>query len=385
MNVTQITSARFHHFHLARQMERLGILDKIWSGYPRFKLTDEQGIPPNKLNTYPWICTPYMMRGKLGLGKYNWLNKEWAYLVAETLDRHVSKHINHPTILIGLSGCGLISGKRAKDNGGYYICDRGSTHIRFQDEILHEEYKRWGLKFIGVDPRVINKEEAEYFLADKITVPSEFVKKSFIQMGVPVNKIEKVNYGARIDRFKKVADPPDDVFRVLWVGGVTIRKGFFDLLEAFKLFKHPKKELVVVGSVAQEIKNLLIYHSIEGVIFKGIVPNKDLGYLYSTSHVFVLPSIEEGLALVQGEALACGCPIIATYNSGSEDLFDNGVEGFIIPIRSPMIIAEKLQELADDEYLRVKMSIAGQEKVKKINGWDNYGNNFKKIIDSLSI
>jgi glycosyltransferase involved in cell wall biosynthesis len=88
--------------------------------------------------------------------------------------------------------------------------------------------------------------------------------------------------------------------------------------------------------------------------------------------------------MVQGEALACGCPVIATTNTGSEDLFDNGQEGFIVPIRSPYIIAERLQQLADDNILRLQMSFAAEQKMKSVNGWDQYGATFKDLINHIA-
>ena len=75
-------------------------------------------------------------------------------------------------------GClayGKRAGKVTQEKGGKYICDRGSSHIRFQNEVLKEEYARWKIPFQEIDPRYIEKEEAEYELADRITVPSEFV------------------------------------------------------------------------------------------------------------------------------------------------------------------------------------------------------------------
>ncbi|WP_259070309.1 glycosyltransferase [Mucilaginibacter sp. X4EP1] len=384
MKVTQISIGRFHHFHLARQLEKYNLLDCIWTGYPQFKLADEEGIPVEKIKSFPWVQAPFMFRGKLGLGNWHWLNQEWAWLAQETLDHTVSKNINHPSIVIALSANGLQSGTKAQKNGGYYICDRGSSHIQFQNGILKEEYSRWGLKYKDIDARIIAKEEAEYAQANLITVPSEFVKQSFIKKGIPENKIAKVTYGARLNRFSKVAEPDEQTFSILWVGSVSIRKGFLDLLQAFTLLKHPKKELVVVGAISAEIKELLAKQNLNGVIFKGNVPNDQLPYLYSAAHVFVLPSMEEGLAMVQGEALACGCPVIATYNAGASDLFDDNKEGFIVPIRSPGVIAERLQQLADDKDLRIQMSLSAIQKMKGLGGWDSYGLAFKNVLEKLS-
>ena len=380
MKVTQISNGRFHHFHLARQMEKHGILEKIYTGYPMFKLRDETGIPQNKIKTFPWLLAPYMKRGILGLDKWNWLNLEWAWQDHESLDKYVASHIKGPTTLIALSGCGLHSGKAVQANGGYFICDRGSSHIRFQNEILIGEYKRWGLKFQGIDPRMIEKEEAEYEISDLITVPSEFVRNSFIKQGIPVEKIVKIPYGSRIDRFKQTGKPPGDSFRVLWVGGISIRKGFFYALEAFQKLEHRNKEFIVIGELSGEIKPLLNSKNLNNVHFKGIISNDKLAQYYSTSNVFVIPSIEEGLAMVQGEALACGCPVIASTNTGAEDLFTDGREGFIVPIRSVDAITHRLQQLADDNSLRERMSQAAIKRVQSMGGWDQYGDEIANIV-----
>src|SRR5690606_19156483 len=96
----------------------------------------------------------------------------------------------------------------------------------------------------------------EYRQADAITVPSTFVRKSFIDLGVPAHKVHKVTYGARLERFSRTKDPDKNSFRVLWVGAVTLRKGFLYLLRAFNQLSHPNKELLVIGNVSQEIKRL---------------------------------------------------------------------------------------------------------------------------------
>jgi type I restriction enzyme R subunit len=65
--------------------------------------------------------------------------------------------------------------------------------------------------------------------------------------------------------------------------------------------------------------------------------------------VFVLPSLVEGRALVQQEAMACGLPIIVTRNAGGEDLVQDGSGGFLVPIRDPQAIAEKLSGIKGNE------------------------------------
>jgi len=103
----------------------------------------------------------------------------------------------------------------------------------------------------------------------------------------------------------------------------------------------------------------------------------------SSSHVMVLPSVEEGLALVQAQAMACGCPLISSTNTGGEDLFTDGVEGFVVPIRSPEAIAARLQQLADDPALRQRMSEAALARVRQIGGWHQYGEAWAKLLREL--
>ena len=383
MKVTQITPARFHHFHLARQMQKHDLLNAIYTGYPMFKLKDEGGIPVEKIKTFPWIQVPFLARGLLGLDKFETLNKNWIWLAAQTLDKYVASQINDKGILIALSSKGLHAGRKMQALGGKDICDRGSSHIVYQNEILDEEYKRWGFQWKGTDTRIIAKELKEYDQADFITVPSEFVRNSFIEKGIDSNKIIKIPYGARLDRFQKLGEPDKNKFSVLWVGGVSLRKGFMYALRAFNDLKHPNKEFIVVGHLSEEINVLLEKENLKDIHFKGTVPNTELLKFYSYADVFLLTSLEEGLAMVQGEALACGCPIISTTNTGAEDLIEDGVEGFIIPIRDTNAILASFQKLLDNPTKRQEMSNNALNRVNRLGGWDTYGNNFKSLIQTF--
>jgi starch synthase len=116
----------------------------------------------------------------------------------------------------------------------------------------------------------------------------------------------------------------------------------------------------------------------------GHVPQPQLKDVMSTSHVLVLPSIEEGLAMVQAQAMACGCPVVGTYHTGAEDLFTDGVEGYIVRIREPDQIAERLQRIADDATLRSRLSVASLERVKRLGGWHAYGTSALATYESVA-
>ena len=111
----------------------------------------------------------------------------------------------------------------------------------------------------------------------------------------------------------------------------------------------------------------------DGINMTGHMPQEKLKEIMSRSHVMVLPSVEEGLAMVQAQAMACGCPVIATKNTGAQNLYVDQKEGFIVPIRQPNIIAEKLQYLADHPDIRKSMSMLALARVREMGGWRTYG------------
>jgi glycosyltransferase involved in cell wall biosynthesis len=87
--------------------------------------------------------------------------------------------------------------------------------------------------------------------------------------------------------------------------------------------------------------------------------------------VFVFPSLFEGLALVQGEAISQGLPVITTPNSGGADILRDGVDGFIVPIRDPEAITARLLELYQDRALLQQMSDSARERATQLD-WKSY-------------
>ena len=79
------------------------------------------------------------------------------------------------------------------------------------------------------------------------------------------------------------------------------------------------------------------------------------------------------MGLVQLQAMACGIPVIATENTGAANIFSNEREGFIVPIRNPEAIREKLEFLYEQPQVRNTMSEAALQRINSIDSWDQYG------------
>lgn len=380
MKIVQSTWVRFHHFDLAGELNRMGYLEKIFTSLPWWKVNKEAkelSISNDKIS-----CNFYLQGIRFVASKFPFysskLDEELAILQTKLYSNWVARELPDCNTYIGISGSGLKAGKLAKSRGSGYIMDRGSTNIRHANDILNEEHLKWGLRWHPIHPWLMENEEAEAEEANIITVPSHFVKDTFINYGTNPAKIRVVPYGVSLKEFYQVGVPPINVFRLVFVGQVSIRKGFPYLLKAFKKFQHPNKELIVVGNVQKEIKDLIAKIGCKNVSFIGTVSRSKVKEYLSTAHALVLPSIEEGLALVQAQAMACGCPVIATPNTGAETLFTNNKEGLIIESRNVNALVEAFTKIADIPNLYKEMSEASIKKAISLGGWEEYA---KNIVD----
>jgi glycosyltransferase involved in cell wall biosynthesis len=385
MKIVQASFGVFHHFELARELHRRGHLDRIYSTYPWRRL-EREGVPRNLVETFPWVHTVQILLGQKNLLTPS-LNSFLAYRNATLFDRWTCSRIPACDALIALSGAALATGKEVQQRGGKFICDRGSTNRQFQNRLLREEYLRWKQDYTLEEVREMAREQLIYEQADAIVVPSQVARRSFLAEGFAPQKIHVIPYGVRLERFRKIGDPPsgpDATFEVLFVGGISLRKGIPYLLQAFARLQHPRKRLRIIGAVPSAFKPFLATLPQDHVEFLGPLPQSELVAYMSTSHVMVLPSIEEGLALVQGQALACGCPIIASTATGSEDLFTDNVEGFILPIRDLDGLVDRMQRIADEPGLRDRMSTAALSRVQQIGGWTQYGDQWESLLHQIT-
>ena len=383
MRIVQTVFGAFHHFDLARELQRRGHSVEVFSTWPWQRLRRE-GMPREQVRTFPWIHTPEYLLRRAGLLP-RWLDDQSGYANALLFDEYTARRIRECDALIGISGSSLKTGRLVQSRGGRFFCDRGSSHQRFQEQIVSEEFRRWGVSQPVSDPRDTAREEAIYDQADAIVVPSSFAARSFLEMGTPAGKVYVNPYGVQLERFKPDGEPPPDRFEAIFVGSVGLRKGFPYLLQAFARLRHPHKRLTVIGALSREIKSVLQRLPQQHVEYVGVLPQAEIAARLSRSHLLVLPSIEEGLALVQGQALACGCPVLASTNTGAEDLYTDEVEGFIVPIRDPDALVDRMHRVAGDPLLQGRLREAALARVQHLGGWASYGERWESLLRQLGV
>lgn len=379
MFVTVSVYGRFHAFYLAYQLYARGYLQRLITSYPKFEV-EKYGIPRDSI--YSLILNEFLKRGSQKLPSLIYNRVDSRFWLNHQFDIAAAHHIPEDSdLFVGWSGFSENQLKRAKQLGQITILERGSSHIEFQRDILKEEYERFGLPVRLPHRQVVVQEKHEYELADYIAVPSTFAYRSFIEKGFEPNKLIKTSYGVDLQQFRQVPKE-DDVFRVVFAGNMTLQKGVHYLLEAFSKLNLPNAELWLLGKKTPESESF--FEKYEGHYrYIGHVPQSELHKYYSQCSVFAIMSVQEGMAMVQPQAMACGLPLICTTNTGGEDLIENGKEGFIIPIRSVPSLMEKILFLYEHPEICFEMGQSAKHKVKTGFTWNDYGKNIIDVYEQL--
>ena len=265
----------------------------------------------------------------------------------------------------------------ARELGWNTFYDLPIAYWETSQRLLHEEAERWPEwepTLVGTrdSQEKLDRKTEELELADVVICPSRFVLDS-LPARVRVEKkcvvaefgSPQVNAG-RGDARRET----EDTLKVLFAGSMTQRKGLADLFAAMKLLKRVDVELIVMGA---PIASLEFYKKqFPNFRYEPPRPHAEVLSLMRSCDVFVLPSIVEGRALVQQEAMACGLPLIVTPNAGGDDLIEEGRTGFLIPIRSPESLAEKIAWFADHRDALPEISAAAKAKAARYT-WQAYG------------
>ena len=380
MKISIVVGGRFHAFNLAEQLNKKNYLKQLITTYPKFYIKKNFNIKNEKISSI--IIKELVQR--------SFLNKIYNFndYLIENFDRNAANllELNDLDILIGWSSFSYNAFIQAKNKKCVKILERGSTHIEFQNEILNEEYKFQSIKPKQISKYIIDKEKKEYDLADYIMVPTDFVKQTFIDKGFQNKKIIKNPYGVNLEEFKNSRNRIKnlDKFRIIYVGAVSVRKGVLYLLQAFNDLEFSDIELLIVGNIEHDlIKRLNKYYSNKKIIFKKSVEQSDLKNFYNISDVFVTCSIEEGLSMVQLQAMSCGIPVISNVNAGGQEIITDGVDGFIIPIRDKISLKEKIIYLYNNQNVCLQMGKNAREKIINNYSWEKYGAKAISIYQNL--
>lgn len=356
--------AKYHLFDLGAELHSRGLLAALLTGYPKSRVSGS-GVPPEKIVSLPYFHVPYRLLTRLG-----W---KLEYRDRVAFDFLASRALPEADVYHLIAGSALRTLRAAHRAGRKVVVDRPCSHIVVQDRLLRDEFRFSGVPFAGIDPRVIEQERREYEEADRITVPSEFAKRSFLEMGFAPEQVCVVPYGVSLEKFQPEGGRDPEQFVAMFAGFASVRKSVPRLLQAFDQVRHPRKRLVLVGEVGRDVQRHVRESASKGWLdVRGHVPQANLKGLMSKASVLVLPSIEDGYGVVMSQAMACGTGVLASKNTGAEMLITPENDGLIVPAGDTEALAAGLQRLADDPALVARLGEGALEKAKSLGGWSGY-------------
>ncbi|MER8701678.1 glycosyltransferase family 4 protein [Mesorhizobium sp. M1273] len=371
MRVAIASLGRFHVLDLARELGGLGAETRFYS-YVRRSRAKQFGLAPTfHRGLLPFVAPLIIWQNYGGAFLPNFQERTIAY----ALNAAVIARLEPCDFFICMSGIYLEAAHYARRRFGAQIwLERGSRHIISQRNILRDLcVPRIPSDFI------VNRELAGYEMADRIVVPSGQVVDSFVSQDYTLaSKLFRNPYGVDLGQFPLRADlPPSKPATVLFVGGWSRRKGVDVLTKAIHRLKGVR--LLHVGSLVDEA------FPFNDPQFEHVdpVPQWKLQDYYREAHVFALASREEGLALVQAQALASGLPVVCTSMTGGIDL------GLSKSLRERVHVVEPndVSGFADglSRALKVARDSKGSESLsdedRELLSWRAYG---RRYFDELS-
>jgi glycosyltransferase involved in cell wall biosynthesis len=277
----------------------------------------------------------------------------------------------------------LHSFTEAKRLGVTCLYDLPIGYWRSARELLKSEIERWPewkstlTNFRDSDEKLARKDE-ELKLADRIYVASSFTAKTLADYPGTLAPIEVLPYG-----FPPVVDnrvysnPNNRPIKLLFVGGLSQRKGIADVFEAVKNIG-PAVELTVVGRKTNAdcaaLDEALARHT-----WIPSLPHEEVLELMREHDVLLFPSLFEGFGMVITEAMSQGTPVITTDRTVGPDLIVHDQNGWIIPAGSTSALQEQIEKLLAAPEKIATAGIAAMETAKK-RPFVKYGEDLAKLL-----
>jgi glycosyltransferase involved in cell wall biosynthesis len=240
------------------------------------------------------------------------------------------------------------------------VLERPNAHTRFAYAVVAEECRRLNVELPpdhehAFKPDVLAYEEEEYELADYLLCPSEFVVKTYLDLGFPAGKLLRNTYGYDPELFQPPPAPPepDAPLTMLFVGVAAVRKGVHYALDAW--LRSPASEngtfLIAGGFLPdyrERLSGQLDHPSVQVLGHRTDIPD-----LMRSSDLLVLPSIEEGYGLVCAEAL--GSDTVPLVSEACTEICRHDVNALVHSVGDVDALAEHITRLHEDRDLLARL------------------------------
>jgi starch synthase len=373
------------------------LLEEFWTGvnWRENSLLDRlAAISPRLRNelrrrSFPAELAPFVRSvpgrewGRLAAGQLGWKRLTWdeyglfsVDAVYRSLDRRVARRVASGLTIKAVYAYddgALATFRAAREHGIKCIYEhpiiswRVVRQLQREEAELHPEWARTLGALRDSDEKLLRKDE-ELALADIVVTASTFARESLARAPALTAPVVVIPYGTSLANGRMPSVTASGKLRVLFVGALSQAKGLGYLLAA-------------VARLEREIEFTLIGRRVSPTVpapslldkYRWIpsLPHDELLQEMCRHDVLVLPSLHEGFGMVMTEAMAQGLVVITTPHTAGPDLIDDGVDGFLIPIRSAVAIEEKLALLLREPDRLRTMQEAARRKAHACT-WENY-------------
>jgi glycosyltransferase involved in cell wall biosynthesis len=349
-------------------------------------------LPHYKIKTHSAREIVRLLADKLGA---DWLTRHetgWASIdrVWTGLDQVAADYLRQHYERLKIStvyayeDCAECSFDAARQLGLRRVYDLPIAYWETAQHLLREEarrYPQWEPTLSGTrdSEEKLARKTRELDLAEIVICPSAFVLDSLPEKTRLSKKCVVAPFGSPVLEGVGPVERAGESrrMRFLFAGALTQRKGLADLFAAMKMVDSRDVELVVMGSLILPMR--FYRNEFANFVYEPPRAHSAVLRLMRSCDVLVLPSIVEGRALVQQEAMACGLALIATRNAGGEDLIVERKTGFLVPAGAPAAIAEKIEWFLENRDQLPPMSAAARAKAAELT-WPAYG---EKILHAI--
>lgn len=386
MKIAVIVHGRFHAFDLVRALTKRGNDVHVFTNYPKWAAA-RFGLRPEAVHSLWPHGVALRAVQKLG-------NKAWD-LASPALhtwfSRWAARELRRGEwdVIHSFSGVAEDIFISRLDARRHFMV-RGSSHIRYQDQILGEESERTGLPLERPTRWIIEREEREYALCDQILLLSSFALESFVRQGVPHGKLSLFPLGVDTREFRPSEEALNarlarilsgQPLRVTFTGTLNYRKGLYDFDRIVRALDPRKFQFEVIGSVQAEAKDLVAKLP-ANVTLVPRQPQSKLPEWYNRGDVFLFPTLEDGFAVVLAQAYANALPIITTTNCAGPDMLRHGESGWVLPIRRPDLFIEQLL-WCDAHRDRLADVVRRLYDEYQARDWNDVAADFERIVSKV--
>ncbi|MCD1294912.1 glycosyltransferase family 4 protein [Methanocella sp. CWC-04] len=173
----------------------------------------------------------------------------------------------------------------------------------------------------------------------------------YIKNGFNCNHLKHIdkNYA------RNILNIPTDKFIIFSLGVLIDRKGFNFLIESINIIRNYKPDVICYigghGPQKNKLQKMINDFNLrDNVRLVGFIEDYKLNYWMNACDLFVLPSLSESFGVVQVEAMACGKPVVATINGGSEEVIKEGKTGLLAIPGNSEDLAEKILNAINENW-----------------------------------